>query len=93
MNANIDLTLNYYVILITGILLFILSMISRIYKKKDVKWTKLLIKQTKGFLFNWMSIYLSSKGKKIIKVMNFLFIIFCIEILILFIQIFYMLIF
>ena len=92
MNANIYLTLNYYVIILTGALLFILSIISRIYKKKGVKWTKLLMKQTKGFLFNWMSIYLNSKGKKIIKVMNFLFIVFCIEILIMFIQIVYLLI-
>ena len=87
MNTNLFLTLNYYVFIVTCALIFILSIIVRFYKKKDVKWTKLLIKQNKGSLFNWMNIYLNSKGKRIIKVMNFLIIVLAIEIVIFLIQI------
>ena len=87
MNIETTFSVTSYVLLITFLISFILSLYIHKFKKKGTKRSKLLLKQNKGSLFNWMKIHLNEKGVKIVKWMNIFYLILIFEIILFVIQI------
>lgn len=87
MNTLTTLNVTFYLLLFTGSINFILSIYIRKFKKKDTNSNKLIIKQTKGYLFNWMKNHLNEKGVKVVKWIKFLFLIFIFELILFLFQI------
>ena len=74
MDFFIDLLFKTLILMVAVI--FILYIIILFHKKKGVPISKLIIKQSKGFMLNWMKNHVNNIGKKMISVLNILLFIF-----------------